>query len=199
MKKKSLRALALSLSLSLLATACGDSNAKEDDGSNFKCHAMGWCTNMVGDDTEVTGAPALTGGTIKDGIYRLEQGLGVDDAEAMFIQGNNILFLGHLWSNYQGTWKVANGKMEVEEFASCDASDDGPMKDKNNYTIEYAVRGDELFTVNSLDEPKILYRWLRVTDLCKTSNSFKCWGGRCACDSTVNMPLTGNENCTLPY
>lgn len=104
----------------------------------------------------------------------LEQGLGTSYAEAMYIKGNNILFLGSVWSNYQGTWKVTNGKMEVVEFAFCDEGSSGQLKDSWTYTVAYAVRGDELFTMSDADDPKVLKRWKRVDDLCDTTNSFKC-------------------------
>jgi len=191
------------LALSLVTTACGDTNDDEGGGGSgekYQCHAVSWCTNMTPDDTEVTDAPALTGGTLKDGIYRLEQGKNLAYAAAMVIKGNNILWLDSVWSNTQGTWKVVDGKMQVHDFATCDTDGARTLDNPWDYGIAYGVRGDEIFTVNDLDDPKYIHRWKRVDDLCKTSASFNCHGGgTCVCESTLNKALTGNENCTLPY
>ncbi|MCP3098839.1 hypothetical protein LZ198_08115 [Myxococcus sp. K15C18031901] len=201
MTKKMLGALVLSLCV--FATACGDSKDKDDDGGGggegekLQCHAVGWCTNWTPDDTEVTNAPAFSGGTLKDGLYRLEQGVDLAYAEAMYVQGNNILFLDSIWSNYQGTWKVTNGKLEVYRAATCDDYSAGPLDHPYTETYSFVVRGDDLFTQNDEDSPKFTKRWKRVANLCDESASFKCRGGGvCSCVSTTNKPLTGNENCT---
>ncbi|MFP2923652.1 hypothetical protein ACLESO_00245 [Pyxidicoccus sp. 3LG] len=202
MKKKMLRALSLSLSLSLLATACGDSNGKEDDGgdddgSALQCHAVSWCSNMSVDDAEVTNAPALTGGNIPDGLYRLEQGLDVNSTEAMLFKGNSVILMGQVWDNDLGTWKVNNGKLELTWATSCNTNGERQWREPGTDVHAFAVRGDELFTRYD-DADQAIKRWKRVSDLCETSTSFKCRGSRmCSCITTTNESLTGNQNCTL--
>ncbi|NTX67321.1 hypothetical protein HUA74_42395 [Myxococcus sp. CA051A] len=194
--KKMLRALSLSLSLSLLATACGDSHEKEEEGGALQCHAVSWCSNMSVDDTEVTNAPALTGGTLPDGLYRLEQGLGARSTEAMLIKGSSFIHLEQVWDNTLGTWKVADGKLVMTRATSCDASGESSLE-SNQDVFTFAVRGDELFTRYD-DVDQSVRRWKRVSDLCEASNSFKCRGSRpCSCISATNESLTGNQNCTL--
>lgn len=201
--KTMMRSLVLSLSLSLLATACGDSSAKDDDGgdggdgdgSALQCHAVGWCSNMSVDDTEVTNAPALTGGNIPEGLYRLEQGLDVEYAAAMLFKGKSVILLDQVWNNHLGTWKVNAGKLELAWASYCNTNGEKQVN-AGTELYTFAVRGDELFTRYD-DADQAVMRWKRVSDLCEASTSFKCRGGTCSCVTTTNKPLTGQENCTL--
>jgi hypothetical protein len=201
--KKMMRSLVLFLSLSLLATACGDSTVEEQDdddgdGSALQCHALGWCTNMSVDDTEVTNAPALSGGSLPEGLYRLEQGFDVEYAEAMLFKGNTVILLEQVWTNYLGTWKVNAGKLEVTRASTCDDFSNRPLREPYTEIYSFAGRGDELFTQREGDDPKVTLRWKRVSDLCEASTSFKCrGGGSCTCVTTKNEPLTDQQNCTL--
>ncbi|NOJ77533.1 hypothetical protein [Myxococcus xanthus] len=194
---------ALVLSLSLLAVACGDS--KEDDkdgeggggggggGNALQCSAVGWCTTWSADTNEVTNAPPLTGGTLREGTYRVEQGIGYD--AAMVLRGNSVILLGGSWNNYLGTWKVSNGKLELTRASSCDDYSEGPLDNLVTEVHSFAVRGDELFTQDQDDSRGTILRWKRVNDLCEESASFKCRGSVCSCATTTNKPMTGQQSC----
>ncbi len=59
----------------------------------------------------VTDAPALEGGSVPDGLYRLER--GTENARALLIKGKSILEVGSLWGNIQGTWKMDGNHMVI--------------------------------------------------------------------------------------
>ncbi|TSC32338.1 hypothetical protein [Corallococcus sp. Z5C101001] len=173
----------------------GGSDAGVDGGSGpggaLQCISMGWCTTWTADSNPVTDAPAFNGGTLRDGIYRLEQGRGTD--EAMIIQGSSVLFVGDFWDNTLGTWKISNGRIAIQIGSYCDLFSSGNMS--LTYDLAFAVRGDELFTqsVKLLDTP--ILRWRRVSYLCQESTSFKCRDSKCTCMTTTNKPLTGQPAC----
>ncbi len=194
---------ALVLSLSLLAVACGDTQEDDkdgdgggggDNGNALQCSAVGWCTTWSADPNPVTNAPPLTGGSLREGTYRVEQGNGYD--AAMVLRGASVILLGGSWNNYLGTWKVRDGKLELTRASSCDDYSEGPLDNVVTEIHDFAVRGDELFTQEQGLSRADILRWKRVNDLCEESASFKCRGSRCACATTTNKPMTGQPSCS---
>ncbi|TSC32337.1 hypothetical protein [Corallococcus sp. Z5C101001] len=190
--------------LSLLAVACGNTDDAGGgdggtqggvDGGNggtaIQCSAVGWCTTWEADSDSAVDAPALTGGALRDGIYRLEQGQG---AEAMVIQGSSILFVEGQWSNSVGTWSVTGGRLAINLATYCDDYSEGDRS--YAYAYAFAVQGEDLFTQEEGKASNPIQRWRRVAHLCEASASFKCRVRNCACVTTTNKSLHGQGTCS---
>ncbi|XXF80970.1 hypothetical protein P2318_14775 [Myxococcaceae bacterium GXIMD 01537] len=186
----------LFLSLSLLAMGCGGTDGEGDGDGNeeaLQCTSVSLCTNWDPDDDTPVSAPPLSGGTIANAMYRLEQGQGSLGAVALIFKGSSILLVDDHWSNALGKWSASGSTLSIQRASSCGDSGDGTLSSDERY--EYAVRGDELFIKDVISGKSYLTRWKKVGVLCTESSSFKCRGGFCVCEETTNKPLTGKGNC----
>ncbi|GEN11008.1 hypothetical protein SAMN05443572_102127 [Myxococcus fulvus] len=181
--------------LSLLAVGCGASNEDDGDdtspGTALACDAVGWCTSWDSDKRPVTDAPALKGGAIPDGLYRLER--GSEDARAMLIKGRSVLKVNSLYFNILGTWKVEGSRMVITTTSTCNQTDEEPFKETFRYA--FAFKGDTLYLHEDEFEDMPIEAWRKVDQLCEENASFNCKVSNCACSYVSNSSFKDKEMC----
>ncbi|AGC47303.1 lipoprotein [Myxococcus stipitatus DSM 14675] len=186
-------AMGFGVLLSLLAVGCGNSDDGEDGGggSALQCSAVGWCSTWYPTSREVANPPALTGGTLADGLYRMAQ--GSHHSQAMLIQGKSILLIGRSWSNFVGTWKADGGKLTVSVTGNCDELEEKRMT--TQFTYAFAVQGNTVYLQDLETEGRPVLGFQKVSSLCEETATFTCDSRICSCITTTNKPLTGQTSC----
>ncbi|QSQ13829.1 hypothetical protein [Myxococcus landrumensis] len=185
--------------LSLLAVGCGNSDDGEDGGGGggggggtaLQCSAVGWCSNWYPPVREVASPPPLTGGTLRDGLYRMEQ--GSHHSQALLIQGKSILLIGRSWSNFVGTWKADGGKLTVSVTGNCDELEEKRMT--TEFTYAFATQGNTVYLQDLDTEGRPVLGFHKVSSLCEENATFVCNSRICTCVTTTNKPLTGQPSC----
>ncbi|WP_228557886.1 hypothetical protein [Myxococcus sp. AB056] len=175
---------------SMLAVGCGDTSDGDGD-SALKCDAIGWCTSWESDQAPVTDAPALKGGSVTDGLYRLER--GSEDARALLFKGKSVLKVGGSWGNILGTWKVDGNHLVITTASSCY----GTREEAFNETFRYAfaVKGDTLYLHEDEFEDMPIMAWRKVDSLCQENASFNCKVSNCTCKYVGNSSFDTSERC----
>ncbi|WP_338864507.1 hypothetical protein [Myxococcus stipitatus] len=181
--------------LSALAVGCGNSDEGDDGGggggSSLECSAVGWCTNWYPSVREAQNAPALTGGALADGLYRMEQ--GSHSIQGLRIQGKSILLIGRSWGNFVGTWKADGGKLTISVAGNCDEQGETSMT--TQFTYAFAVKGNAVYLQDLDTEGRPVLLFQKVSSLCEENATFSCSSRVCACVTTTNKPLTGQTAC----
>jgi len=147
------------------------------------CDQYAWCTTYSASGGSAANPPALTGGTISDGLYRLEEGESA--ARAMVFKGTTLLRVGDLYENDIGTWSVSGATLSLATTMTCNHG--GTRANSLTLNAAFAAQGDDLFI--QYQGSTTIRRWHRVTSLCATDDNFQCRLTSCVCSESFNRGL----------
>jgi hypothetical protein len=158
------------------------------------CAAFGWCTtwsNNAAASKPVENPPALDGGTIADGMYRLSR--GDSSPLVLYFQGGAVLKVGDSASNDLGRYTIDGSRITLTYETSC--SVDGNQSypgTPEKYAFKATPAG--LYTAwiesSGLQQKEIdLWEKIDDADLCTETTSFGCHVDNCGCAATKGGPL----------
>lgn len=189
----------------VLLAACGgsdDDNTSTDGGdttSGLTCEAVSYCSTWSATSTEIP-EPAERGGTIADGIYRLERGtFGV---QLFQFAGNRVNQIGDSFENRSGTYSTADGTISFSYTSRC--SKDGTTQDTNNYDDRpYFANGDTLLIAlaDKGGGGVVWYEFkkLSIDQICTENANVSCNVTNCSCAVVTNgfgTVTSGTKSCS---
>ena len=177
----------------LCLMACSDDDPSNDDdggGSTLQCSTIGWCTSYDALDEDVDDAPPLNGGTIANGVYRLQRGTFGSIAYAF--EGNTVVEISSNFGNRSGTWEADGGRLTMTLTTSCNFEGDRDT----DATIEYdfAVQGNKLYLFDVDGFNNGIHEYKTINSLCEEDAEFQCRVSNCACTEITNQQFP-EENC----
>jgi hypothetical protein len=166
----------------------GATNGPGETG--LSCDAIAWCTSWSAASPEIVDPPELTGGTVPDGVYRLEE--GTFGADAYVFEGSNVVSVGSLYANDFGTFTTSGNELTMTLTKRCDYQGESDVKN-GPATYRFAVKGDDLFLAYVYDgseNPPRRYRRMPPTELCQSSATFDCGvtNGECSLSMGKGLP-----------
>lgn len=173
-------------------------NTKEPTNQRIACDAVTWCTTWDADRSKVEPVPELSGGSIADGLYRLQQ--GTFSSAALLIQGGRVLYIEDNY-NQEGQWRIDGNTLTTSYTQRCG---DGLELDNDwdfEISYEFLADGDKLYLKDkscsngSGDTDACIRMYQRVSDLCSEDQYFSCRVSNCACLTRQNKGFPGS--CTF--
>ena len=181
-------------------TDAAGSGSGSGSGSNaLACNAVTSCSTWSADDVDVA-APTERGGTIPDGIYRVER--GTFDVGLLQFAGNRFNDIGDSFENDTGTYTTANGLITFNYEKQCNKmgtiDDAGSWKDR-----PYWVNGDTLLVgmADSSTTGVVWYEYKKipVDQICTANAYVKCRVTNCSCAVVTNgfgTVMSGIKSCS---
>lgn len=188
----------------LALAACGgdDGGTPSPDGgttpSGLACSAVTYCSTWTANTADVT-PPTERGGTITDGIYRLER--GTFSVELLQFAGNHVNELGDSFDNRAGTYATTNGAISFSYVTRCDPSGTSMSASSWNDRPYYA-NGDTLLIGMANSGSKVIwyeYKRIPANQICTESTNVACHVTNCSCAVVTNGFGTvtgGNKSCS---
>lgn len=161
----------------VLVAACGT-----DDGSDtgLACEAVTYCSTWSANTSDVT-APTERGGTIGDGIYRLER--GTFQVELLQFAGDHVNAIGDSFENRAGTYTTTNGMISFAYQTRCNSA--GTMGDTSTWKDRpYYANGDTLLIAMADSSSGVVwyeYKRVSVEQICSTNANVGCDVTNCSC------------------
>ncbi|MBA3503517.1 MAG: hypothetical protein M4D80_03415 [Myxococcota bacterium] len=191
---------------SLALVACGggdDNNTPTPDGpptpTGLACEAITYCSTWSANSSTVT-APTDRGGTIADGIYRLERGTFA--VQLLQFQGSRVNAIGDSFENRSGTYTTANGNISFSYDKRCEKS--GTTTDTGSWTNRpyYVANTDTLLIAMADSGTGVVwyeYKRVAVDQICTENANVKCGVTNCSCAVATNRfgtVMSGVKSCS---
>lgn len=167
-----------------LAACGGDDGTTNPDGgptpSGLACSAVTYCSTWTANTADVT-PPTERGGTIADGIYRLER--GTFSVELLQFAGNHVNEIGDSFDNLAGTYATANGAISFSYATRCDPNGMSASTSSWNDRPYYA-NGDTLLIGMADSGSKVIwyeYKRIPVAQICTANANVRCDVTNCSC------------------
>jgi hypothetical protein len=168
--------------------------------TGLACNAVTYCSTWSANDDEPVEAPAERGGTIADGIYRLER--GTFSSELLQFQGTRFNSIGDSFDNGAGTYVTTDGAITFDYDQRCDA--DGTEPSTNSWADRpYRANGDVLLIgmADSSDGSIVWYEYKRISvdQICTENANVSCEVTNCSCAVVTNgfgTVMSGTKSCS---
>ena len=173
----------------LALAACGtsdDGGGGGGGGGALACNAVSYCSTWSANDVDIT-PPTERGGTIADGIYRLER--GTFNIELFQFAGNHVNAITDSFQNDSGTYTTADGMISFSYLQTCNS--EGTMDSTSSWKNRpYYVNGDTLLIgmADSGNGAVIWYEYkkLSIDQICTEDANVKCGVSNCSCAVVTN-------------
>lgn len=186
----------------LVACGGGDDSPSNPDGtpmpSGLACEAVTYCSTWSANSATVP-APMERGGTIGDGIYRLER--GTFSVQLLQIQGTKFNSIGDSFVNRSGTYTTADGKISFAYTKRCEKS--GTTDDSSSWNDRpYYANGDTLLIGQADSGSGVVwyeYKRLAASEICTANANVKCNVNNCSCAVVTNgfgTVMSGVKSCS---
>jgi hypothetical protein len=194
----------------LVIAACGgggsDNDGSGSDGgggidasSGLACNAVTYCSTWSASSATVT-PPTERGGTITDGIYRLERGT-FSVALLQFV-GNRVNSISDSFVNTSGTYSTTNGMISFSHMNRCDKMGTTEDTSSTNNRPYYVVDADTL-QIGMADSGSTIiwyeYKRVPVDQICTANANVKCDVTNCSCSVVTNgfgTVMSGVKSCS---
>lgn len=186
--------------------ACGGGGESGDDTSmpdskpptGLACEAVTYCSTWSANDVDIT-PPTERGGTIADGIYRLER--GTFSVELMQFEGNRFNDVSDSFVNRSGTYTTANGMISFAYDKRCEKS--GTTDNASTWNDRpYYANGDTLL-IGMADSGSgvVWYEYVRIPidQICTANSNVKCTVTNCSCAVVTDgfgTVMSGVKSCS---
>lgn len=194
--------------LILALAACATESSGDDDGggsgsgsgsgSALACNAVTYCSTWSANDVDVT-PPTERGGTIADGIYRLER--GTFSVGLLQFAGTHVNRVGDSFGNSSGTYTTADGTISFSYAKSCDAMGTTDSSSMWNNRPYYA-NGDTLLIGMADSGSGVIwyeYKKIPVEQICMQNANVNCNVTNCSCAVVTNgfgTATSGVKSCS---
>jgi hypothetical protein len=175
----------------LVLAACGGDDGNNDmtdggkGGGALACNAVTYCSTWSANDEHVT-PPEQRGGTISDGIYRLER--GTFSVQLLEFEGDHVNRLDDSFDNRSGTYTTAGGMISFSYAQACDKTgtkDDASMWNNRPYFVD----GDTLQIGMGDSGTGIVwyeYKKIRLDQICEEDANVQCRVTNCSCAAVTD-------------
>ena len=175
--------------------AAGSSDTKP---AGLACNVVSYCSTWSANSTSVA-APTERGGTIADGIYRLER--GTFKVELLQFSGTSVNSIGDSFQNDSGTYSTADGTITFSYTSSCNRT--GTMSDTSTWKDRpYFANGDTLLIAMADSGTSVVwyeYKRVPVDQICTANTNVKCGVTNCSCAVVMNgfgTVMSGVKQCS---
>lgn len=178
----------------------GNGGSGDDVGpglvDNLQCDSYAWCTNLAPTNIQSPELPSTSGGTFREGLYRVEEGIAA--ALAFAFQNGRFTRIIASDFNLTGTYSVSGDVISFTNDGNCD--ENGLTEVNATFSSEYtfAVDGENLYLTTECSEYddycQPTWRLKMVSDLCASSASMGCPSGNCDCRVNVDQGFPSNSD-----
>lgn len=194
--------------MAVVLVACGGDDGGGGGGTpdgggdptptGLACEAVTYCSTWSANDVDIT-PPAERGGTIADGIYRLER--GTFSVQLLQFAGDRVNAIGDSFANRSGTYTTANGTISFTYAKRCSA--DGTTDDAGSWNDRpYHASGDTLLIGMADSGSGVVwyeYKRVPVDQICTENANVRCNVTNCSCAVVTNgfgTVMSGVKQCS---